>query len=242
MKYLIPCSALFLLGFLLTAAGAAEPDRSAEARAALALAAATPAYASAKGKGPYDGPCVCGNGCGCNSTCGCGTTAGCSGDCWPGCETPAARGAARGKAAWRRAVDGNLPYVVWVGGFACPACERECADAVHVHVDSYRGDDTPRVEVGKPDGAGGMDRVASLTGAMGPGRLAGALLGRPTAGVAASGGFGPAFGQGGCAGGACGAVGGFYGPPPVAGGGFFGGGFGSGGGCASCGSGGGRRR
>jgi hypothetical protein len=183
--------------------------------------------AAAKGKGPYDVPCPCGNGCGCNGTCGCGTTAGCSGDCWPGCETPAARGGARGKAAWQRAVDGNLPYVVWVGGFACPACERECADAVHVHVDSYRGDDTPRVEVGKPDGAGGLDRVASLTGAMGPGRLRGALEGNGTAAPGFLPTGSPAWHAPRAA---------FYAPPPTP---FFGGVFGGvfGGGCASCGRG-----
>jgi hypothetical protein len=239
MKYLVPCSALFVLGMLLAAAPAADQAPHPP------QAPAPPAYASAKGKGPYEGPCVCANGCGCNNACGCGTTAGCSGDCWPGCETLTKAGGLTYSDAYRRAVREGRPLVCWVG-FACPSCERECADAVHVHVDSFRGDDSPCVVVARPDGRGGMDRVASLTGAMGPGRLAGALLSRPTAGVAASGGFAPAFGQGGCANGSCGAVGGFYGPPPMAGGGFFGGGFGGGGGggCAngSCGGGGGGRR
>jgi len=113
---------------------------------------------------PKPKQCALLSGCACGATCTC--TAGECGD--PNCASLKAKAKlSLLDIAMDQAVRENKPLLIWVG-VVCLPCEKSMPDYVHCHVERYVGQNDevtgPAVIVGRPDGQGGLIRVATLDG------------------------------------------------------------------------------
>ena len=164
------------------------------ARLALALAGAgpqSPAVQVQKTASPL--VCACGAGCTCaagdcgdancpstkakkaSAGCPCGASCTCTaGECGArDCPSPSKTGPGPWEWAvyqvqYNRAVRQNKPMLIWLGE-TCPACEEQWTEFVHTRLSEFdspsRGTEKgPACVVCKPDGLGGMNRLATLNG------------------------------------------------------------------------------
>lgn len=114
------------------------------------------------------------------ATCQCGPNCTCvSGECGdPNCptaKTAHTAGQAPGpleealyRIQYQKAISQNKPLLIWVGE-TCPSCEAAWTEVIHARLSEYDGpsgkiEKGPCVIVGKPDGFGGLTRVATLRG------------------------------------------------------------------------------
>lgn len=147
----------------------------ASVRAAIALANARQSVAKPSAKPAPKAACPCGCSC---TDCLCATGQPC-GD--PGCICAAKKGLSL-SAALEKAVAYDRPLLIWVRE-VCPPCEAQMSEYIHVHVEQYQGAndlvDYPAVIVGKPDGQGGITRVATFSGIPSKEQVSEALNPRP---------------------------------------------------------------
>jgi hypothetical protein len=67
------------------------------------------------------------------------------------------------KEAYRQAIDEGKPLAIWVN-YKCPSTALQLTDFVHTFASDYKGDSTPRVVVGLPDGQGWLSKAGEVSG------------------------------------------------------------------------------
>ena len=158
MKYFSGLIVFLLLPCFVFAQSPTNP----RVRAALALAsiqkptqakATTPHYACVPGC-----DCPCGENCTCTAG-ECGCACGVSVKRSPGVVEWAIY-----RVQYEKAIKENKPLLIWVGE-TCPLCENNWPEFIHARLSEYTdGSKGPCVIVGKPDGMGGLNRVATING------------------------------------------------------------------------------